>query len=689
MSFFLDLMRFIVVLTTSVQWVNDVLVIPLFGDVETVKNQPEARLYVDGYWVVGARVIYERNGVEWTYLSTVNTAHVRNYTIKYRAYFPDYSLYDVHPITFSVVDLIPPVIVSLDEVRVSVGDKMPDLKQNLIVTDNYYAYKDLTIVFDSSGVNLGRVGNYPLYVRISDPSGNITFGQTIFRVVDLMPPSITLLKPIIVNVNSSWQWQSFFSVKDNVDTVLKVDIDDENVMYDMLGTYTIRVEVTDRSGNQVIEHMILEVKDLNPPTLQLPTKMPIIGIFEDVNRNLLENYIVSLDDNYTMLSLSDVIITHDIDTDIPGTYTVIYRVADESGNVTQKDLRVSVQDITAPIVVLVHTLEVDVYSVEPFWITFFEYSDNYTTKERLTVKLSTNVKMNIIGEYPISLDISDAAGNMSFYRGYIRVIDRIAPTINQKSDVVITDFTRKPLEFYFQATDQYDTSTQLTIIIDDRDVDYERIGMYQAWCDVFDRSGNQTRLSFDIMVIDQMSPTLTLKKSRIEHSWGQEPIDFIQLIDASSDNYDALSVDDVLIEHNIDWQTLGQYEITYTLTDYSFNFTRVQLVLVIDDRIPPTLQFDDLMIHQYDTLDLWEGVIVSDNHVIKKTYVFPQLMDSSKPGRYLVTYVVMDERGNYITKDRLITIEPLATSYELQSFLPIGLILIIGGVILYILYKKG
>jgi len=689
MSFFVYLMRFFVVLTTTVQWVNDVLVIPLFGDIESVKNQPEARLYVDGYWVVGARVTYERNGVEWTYLSTVNTAHVRNYTIKYRAYFPDYNLYDVHPITFSVVDVLPPVIVRMDEVRVSVGEKMPDLKQNLIVTDNYYAYEDLTIVFDTSGVNLSRVGRYTLYVRISDPSGNITHGQTMFHVVDLMPPSITILKPIIINVNSTWQWQSFFSVKDNVDTVLTVVIDDQHVNYHLLGTYTISVNVTDRSGNQIIETIMVEVKDLDPPTLQLRTKMPVISLFENIDRDLLESYIVSLDDNFNQLNVSDVIITHDIDANTPGTYTVIYRVMDESNNVTQKELKVSVQDITPPIIVLTDSLEVDVFSVEPFWITFFEYSDNYTSKERLTIKLSTSVKMNIVGEYPISLDISDASGNLSSYRGYIRVIDRIPPTVIQLSDVVITDFTKKPLEFYFQATDQYDTSSQLTIIIDDQDVDYETIGMYQAWCEISDRSSNQTRLAFDIMVIDQTSPTLTLTKTRVEHSWGKEPIDFILLIDEASDNYDGLSKEHVIIEHEVDWQSLGQYEVHFTLTDYSFNTTHVQLVVIIDDRIPPTLHFDDLIIRQYDDFDFWEGVQVSDNHLIQKTYVFPSHIDSSKPGRHLVTYVAMDERGNYVTKDRLITIEPEIPSYELQSLLPIGVILCIGGVILYIIYKKG
>jgi hypothetical protein len=682
-------MQFFVILYARVEWVNDVLIIPLFGDVDTVKYQPEAKLYVNDFWVVGAKVTYERNGVEWTYLSTVNTAYVRQYVVKYRAYFPDYNLYDVHPITFSVVDQIPPTIIKADEMTVAVGEKMPDLKQALVVTDNYYAKEQLSIVVDTSGVNMSRVGDYKINYRISDPSGNITLYETMFHVVDHMPPSLTLNKPIIVSVFGSWSWQSFITVKDNVDTILHVDIDDRSVRYDVLGTYIIHVSVTDRSGNRTTEQLILEVKDMMAPVLQLRTKAPIIPIYSVIDRGLLESYIITVYDNYDELHRFDVNITHDIDSHIIGQYKIIYRISDHSGNETQAILNVSIADLTPPTIELLNPLLVDVFSVEPFWLTYFRFSDNLTSPEKLTTKLTTSVKMNVVGQYPISIDVTDGAGNVGMFRGYIEVIDRIPPNLIQRSDVIITDFMRKPLEHYFVATDQYDSSDKLIIIIDDDDVHYEVIGIYQGWCTAKDRYGNQTTIPFDVVIIDQSEPVLTLKKNVIQHDWGSAIIDFREWIHDVSDNYDTLTKDDVLITHDVDWQHLGRYEVTYMLMDQSKNITYVQLVCIIDDRISPTIQFDDLTIMEGDLLDLWEGVDMYDNYRIAEKYVFPGSIDTTQPGRYTVTYIVLDERGNYTSRDRLITIEPQSQSYTLSSFLPMAIIVFIGGAILYILYKRG
>lgn len=689
MSFFLYLMQFLTILTVRVEWIHDVLIIPLYGDIDTVKHQPEARLYVDGFWVVGARVIYERNGVEWTYLSTVNTAHVRNYTIKYRAYFPDYNLYDVHPITFSVVDQMPPTIVKVDEMTVAVGDKMPDLKQAIVVVDNYYAKEQLSIIVDTSGVNLSRVGDYQIIYRISDPSGNLVTQQAIFHVVDYMPPSITLIKPIVVSVFGSWQWQSFMTVKDNVDTVLQVEINDQHVTYDTIGTYVIDVTVSDRSGNRTTEQMTLDVKDITAPTLQLRTKPPIINVYTMIDRQLLESFVIAIYDNYDDLDISDVIITHDIDTHIIGSYKITYRIIDHSGNETNMVLNASVADLISPIIELIQPLVVDVYTAEPFWITFFQYSDNFTATAKLTTKLSTTVKLNVIGQYPLTLDVTDGAGNVSTYRGYIHVVDRLSPSLIQKSDVIITDFQRKPLEYYFQATDQYDAPDKITITIDDETVDYETIGIYQAWCYATDRSGNQTSLSFDLVIIDPQEPRLTLKKYTVIKEWGETSYDFYQLIDEVSDNYDTLTKSDVIVTHTIDWTQLGRYDVLFYVMDQSKNKTSANLVFVIDDRQSPTLSFDDLIIREGDILDLWEGVHMSDNHHIHQTYVFPNRLETTQPGHYTLTYVVMDERGNYVIKDRSITIEPNPHSYTLVSFLPMGFVFLIGGAILYILYKKG
>lgn len=688
MSFFLFLLQSITILTARVEWINDWIKVPLHEPIESYRYLPEARIYVNDLIVIGAKVTYERNGVEWTFISTVNTSHVRTYGIRYRAYFPDYNITSTHTITFDVVDVIPPEFVDIPEKTMIIGDKLPNLKEGVVVKDNYYSDQKLIITMDTSLVVITRVGDYPITYRVFDPSGNETAKTVILKIIDPLPPLITLTKPLIIEVSQPFVWQNFMTIKDNVDTIIVVEIDDKNVHYHQIGNYELVIKATDRSGNQTIETLVLDIRDTTKPTITLKSKPPGITVYESITRTLLESYVISISDNYDHLSFTDLVIVHDIEENVLGIYSIYYELSDLSGNKTTVKLNVHVIDPIKPTITLTKALIFDVFSVEPFWIDHFSFSDNFTPTDKLTYKFTVSPKMNVIGKYPLTLEVVDSSLNKAIYQDYVVIIDRIPPIITQMNDIIITDFKGKDYRYFFEFYDEYD-KLNVTFFVDDSDVNYDVIGTYQAVAFVHDKQMNQTSIIFDIMIIDIVDPHLSLRVTVYQHAIDHTPIDLSSLIVSVDDNYDYLSIEDVFIEHNIIWTRCGRYEAIYTLYDHSNNKVQKTVIITIDDYIKPTIIFDDTVILQGAPFDPYEGVVASDNVGVDTIYVFPKNPLTDKPGTMIVTYIVMDERGNYTMHDRRITILPTEQKNDIQTYIPIVVITFIGLVLGYIVYKRG
>ena len=689
MSFFLYIVQMMTILTVRIDWINDYIRVPVFDHIEEYRYLPEAKLYIDDFLVVGANVEYERNGVEWTFISTVNTNQVRRYQIKYRAYFPDYHLSDIRSVTFDVVDETNPTIITIPDKRMNIGDKMPDLIEGVVVSDNYYKPEEILIHVDTSKVLTNVVGIYPVIYRISDPSANVVTREVLFEVIDPLPPVITLKQAVKLNINAPFDWSNFFTIKDNVDIVLRIEVDDQKVFYNKVGVYQAKLTATDDSGNNSVELFTIEIADLEKPVLRLQSKPRNITVFQVIDRELLESYILEVRDNYDEISLSDVKITHDIEHDVLGTYSIYFELSDQSGNKVESKLLVKVDDDIKPIIEIITPLVFSVFSVEPFYHEHFQFKDNFTDSDDLVYKINTSPKMNVVGRYPITVEVSDSSGNKAIYQGYVQIVDSIPPLINQLNEIVITGFERKELKHYFSFSDQYDKTENITYIFHDENVNYDVVGSYEAYVKAYDQSQNESIFSFEIMIIDMIEPTLKIKQNYYLHDVGKSEVNMVSFIDFVEDNYDSLSFEDVIITNEIIWDKIGKYEVSFSLTDQSLNQTTHVLTFVIDDRIPPTIVFEDLMVLQGEIIRLEDGIEVSDNYGKPNIYTFPETISTDDVGTYVVTYVVVDERGNYRMVDRLITILPNDDPYPLTSWIPLGILLIAGFSILYVLYKRG
>ncbi|MCF7931097.1 MAG: hypothetical protein K9L02_06285, partial [Acholeplasmataceae bacterium] len=449
MSFLLWLTGLFSIWTVQVEWINRILDVPLYDNIQNYKEIPEANLYIDGVLVIDSLMYYERDAVDHTFFSVITTSHVRTYTMRYRVYFPSYNIIHTQDIIFNIVDLVPPVIEHVGQFRIPLGNSMPDLEIGFIYLDNYDATENLYYDINDMEVVLNQTGIYPIYYQVSDLSGNTSYITTTIEIYDFIPPLITLIKPIIINYQDPWEWSDFITVRDNDDPYPYVLVNDFSVDYQTLGNYLITIYATDKNGLTSQQIFELSIIDQEPPIITVKSQPAPISVFSNESDIDFLSYVISVGDNYDHLLITDLSYFHDIEFDVLGQYYIYYSLSDESGNEVELKMKIKVVDDQKPVINIINPLVFDVDDPEPFFIDYIEYFDNYTSYDQLILKMTESVRMDTIGMYPLTIDVTDSSGNKTTLRTYIEIVDRIAPQIEQINDILITDFEEKNLTYYF------------------------------------------------------------------------------------------------------------------------------------------------------------------------------------------------------------------------------------------------
>jgi hypothetical protein len=689
MSFLLSLISLFNILTVRIDWINDFLTIELNQNIDNYSYLPEASLYINDVLVKDPRMFYERNGVEWTFISTVNTKVVRAYNIKYRVNYPTYNISQVKTITFNVVDLIAPEFVLIPEFSIPLGQKLPNLQEGLVFKDNYDSVNDISVQVNASKVILNKIGVYEIVYQLRDLSNNTVTAKGKLEVYDHLPPTISIKKDFILPFGTTFVWSNFLSITDNYDSILEVVIHDSGVNYSKLGRYPITIQATDQSGLSSEVNQMLTILDTEKPRITIKSQEPVIPVYSKESESLLKSFILNVTDNYDYLKIEDVSVTHDIEWDVLGEYTIYYALTDHSMNKLETHIKVRVKDLVKPSIWFTEPLVFSVFDEVPFINQLIGYEDNYDLKSELNLKITTTFKMNVIGKYPITVEVSDTSGNKEVLQSYIQVVDLIPPKITQVNDIIITDFSKKIFDLYFNLEDNYDVSTQLKLAIDDQLVKYDEIGSYPIIVYATDLSSNQTILVSEIIVIDLVEPILELKQYALFLQVDSEIIDLKSLIKEASDNYDDLTRDDVEITGDIVYDQIGLYKISYFLRDSSMNVNKRELQVIIDDKTSPVITSTPLQLFVNQTFNPYEGVYVEDNLGEYELFIFPQIVDTSSPGKKKITYVAVDSRGNYTTYIREIIVLEEDKILNITSYLPLVIVTLIGISSIYYIYKKA
>jgi len=555
-------------------------------------------------------------------------------------------------------DTTPPVITILgnDPETVEVGSSYVDA--GATATDNVDG--DLTAnITVTNNVNTNVTTRYNVTYSVTDSSGNTATLTRFVDVVDTTPPVITLngTDPVSVIVNTSYT-DAGATATDNYDGNISANIimDTSAVDITTLGSYLVTFDVNDSSNNSATQVTrtvnVLAAPDTTPPVITILGNNPETV---EAGTNYSDAGATAQDDVDGDITAS-IIVNDTVDANTIGTYTVMFDVNDSSGNPAQQVNRtVNVVDTTPPVITLNGVDPVTIEVGTPYNDDGANASDNYDGDLTGSITVSNPVDTSTLGTYTVTYDVADSSGNNATQvTRTVNVVDTTVPLITLNGvDPVTLEVGTPYIDDGANASDNYDGDLTPNIVTVNP-VDTNTVGTYQVTYDVNDSSNNSaTQVTRTVNVVDTTAPVIVLN--------GNDPVTIevgsVYSDDGAnaSDNYDGDLTANISTVNPVDTNTVGQYTITYDVTDANGNTATqaTRTVNVVDTTAPViTLNGNDPETVEGGSVYSDTGANASDNYDgdLTSSIVTVNPVDTNTLGTYTVTYDVNDSNGNAATQ---------------------------------------
>lgn len=316
---------------------------------------------------------------------------------------------------------------------------------------------------------------------------------------------------------------------------------------------------------------------------------------------LTENGNIVIDENmYYVYDGVDNNFRSDIETNYLGRIRYMIKAVFPTYHIESKqEIIFNVIDIDNPTILTVPTFTILLGEKIPDVKIGLDYKDNFYQKNELIVNvLSLDTANNKkVGRYPITYQVIDPSNNIETATSYIEVVDRIPPNIEKLKEVIVELGEEFNIRNFYKFTD--DSGEYIDVILDDTNINYNKVGMYQFNIVAKDKSGNVTQ-HFDLLkIIYTKSPELVLFSNVLDIDVNDLDYETIlkENIKHVSDKVDVLSIDNVFITHLININKLGKYQVEYKVKN-SFNKEKTTIINVnILDRTKPNIEvLSDLII---------------------------------------------------------------------------------------------
>ena len=303
-------------------------------------------------------------------------------------------------------------------------------------------------VIKEGEANLNELGTYNL-IYSAEYKNQKVLAKVTLVIEDKTPPVIELVSDseYFTSPIAEYEEEGFTAI-DNYDG----DVTDKVIREEKDGIVTYKV--TDSSGNtNEVERKIL-YKDVVAPVITL-TKGADITV--SVGEEFTEPGYQAIDDCDGDISNS-VEVEGSVNGLEYGDYTLVYKVKDSSGNLCEIKRNVKVADITAPSIDLNGEKNIYLKKGEAYVEAGFTANDNVDGELTSSVTLTGGVNSDVVGNYVVTYQVSDKAGNTSAVSRYIYVYEKQAESnvINPGSKVVYLTFDDGPGAYTAQLLDILD-----------------------------------------------------------------------------------------------------------------------------------------------------------------------------------------------------------------------------------------
>ena len=377
-----------------------------------------------------------------------------------------------------------------------------------------------------------------------------------------------------------------FTATDNVDGDITNNVTVEGeVNVNIVNSYTLTYKVSDNAGNETTVFRTVNVVDEIAPVIKLIGDS-IVNIFLG---NTYEDQGAKVTDNYDQASDLQIITTANVNTSVPGEYTVEYNCKDSSGNAAEEVKRtvnvVLVPDTEKPVITLIGNAVVDHPINTKYNDAGATASDNVDGDITPKITATSDVDINKLGTYTVKYNVNDDAGNIAVeVVRTVNIIDNIKPEIILQGESLVNHPINTPYnDLGANATDNVDSDIT-TKIVTTSTVNIAKVGSYTVKYNVIDSSGNEAEeVVRTVNVFDNIKPVITLLGQPIVNHIINTP--YTDSKATAVDNVDGDITQQITTTSNVDITEVGSYTVKYNVIDAAGNIAEevVRTVNIVNE----------------------------------------------------------------------------------------------------------
>ena len=286
--------------------------------------------------------------------------------------------------------------------------------------------------------------------------------------------------------------------------------------------------------------------------------------------------------------------------------------------------------------------------------------------------LKNDVNVNEPGIYDVTYKVTDTQG--ASYTTTIKVtVNPKAADLNACPVIKATDKTLTVGDEFdpmadVTAEDEEDGDITDKIEILENEVDTTKPGKYEVTYKVTDSGGASHVKTIKVTVNPKMEPLNAAPIIQAEDKTLTVGDEFDPMADVTAtDAEDGNLTDKIeILKNEVDTTKPGKYEVTYKVTDSKGASYTKTITVTVNPKMEvlnaiPNIKAEDKTLTVGDEFDPMADVTATDaedGNLTDKIEILKNEVDTTKPGKYEVTYKVTDSKGASRTKTITVTVNP-------------------------------
>ncbi|MBO0474878.1 DUF5011 domain-containing protein [Enterococcus ureasiticus] len=294
---------------------------------------------------------------------------------------------------------------------------------------------------------------------------------------------------------------------------------------------------------------------------------------------------------------------------------------------------------------------------------YFEVLDSLDPAVSVYVD-TTAIDTSVIGPQSFIVVATNKFGNSTVEKIPIYIASQPVLTASTETIHVPIGTEFQPLQ-YVQSTDEIDGNLTDNIVVSNSTVDMEQEGVYSVRYVVQNSYGIMASLALQVMVVNE-APTIYAPPVTTEINQVFNPLEGVTAV---AYNGEVIQVTEAnIVANTVDIHTEGTYFVTYQISDrFGKESELVKRTVIVENESPVLHGVKDLAFPvgtQVTEELLLEGISATDREDDKQglplTVTLDQAeflaIDSTKPGTFPLTYIVVDSMGKETKQQITVTI---------------------------------